>query len=95
MKGTRNCVTSAMRVMPPRITTAVSATMTTPLTAGAMPKLAFSDSATLLAWTMFPIPKAASAVSRANSVPSQGRPRPFLRMYMAPPRQVPRSSFSR
>ena len=85
MKGTRTCVTSAIRVMPPRITTPVSATITSPLTWTGTPNEAFTDSATLLAWTMLPIPNAARAVSKAKRLPSQGARRPFFRMYIAPP----------
>ena len=57
--------------------------------------MALTDSATLLACTMLPMPKAASAVSRAKTLPSQGARRPFFRMYIAPPRYVPVSSCSR
>ena len=79
-------MTSAIRVMPPRITTPVRTTITMPLTWAGTPKVAFTDSATLLAWTMLPMPKAASAVRNANRLPSHGAFRPFFRMYIAPPR---------
>ena len=45
-------------------------------------------SATELACTMLPMPKAASATRAAKIVPSHGRPSPFS-VYIAPPRIVP------
>ena len=95
MNGTMTCVTSPMRVMPPRMTTAVTMTSTMPVMAGAMPNVARRLSATELACTMLPMPKAATDVSSANSVPSHGRPRPFRRTYIAPPRMIPFASGSR
>ena len=60
--------------------------------AGATPKVARTESATEFAWTMFPMPKAASGTSSAKIEPSHGSPRPFLRVYMAPPRMLPEAS---
>ncbi len=81
--------------MPPRMTTAVRTTRPTPVTLVATPNVARSASATELACTMLPMPKAATDVSSANTAPSHGRPRPFFSTYIAPPRIVPESSGSR
>jgi hypothetical protein len=87
-------VTSPMRRMPPRMTAAVMIASTTPVICGDTPKLARRLSATELAWTMFPIPNAASATSAAKAVPSQGSPS-LRSVYIAPPRHTPLASRSR
>jgi hypothetical protein len=70
-------------------------TITRPVISAGMLKLDCIAAATELACTMLPMPNAASDVSSANTVPSQGRPRPFFSTYIAPPRIVPAESRSR
>ena len=92
MIGTRYSVTRPIRLIPPRMTAAVTTTSTRPVAQVGTSNVARITSATELACTMFPMPKAAVAVSSAKSVPSQGRPRPWLSTYIAPPRIVPDAS---
>ena len=84
-----------MRLMPPRMTIAVITATTMPVTLTGTPNDARSESATELACTMLPMPKAASEVSSAKIQPSHGRPSPFFRVYIAPPRIAPDASGSR
>ena len=95
MNGTSTDVNSPIRLMPPRITMAVNTISTTAVMRGSTPNDSVSDAATELAWTMLPMPKAASEVSSAKIAPSQGSPSPFFNVYIAPPRIVPFSSGSR
>ena len=95
MTGTRYCVTSAIRLIPPNTTSAVTAHSTSPLIHGSTPNAFFAASATELAWTILPMPNAAAAVRNAKTVPNQRILRPFDNTYIAPPRTVPLSSSSR
>ncbi|OQB90344.1 MAG: hypothetical protein BWX84_01960 [Verrucomicrobia bacterium ADurb.Bin118] len=81
--------------MPPRITTPVKTTSPMPVSHGGVWNVACSASATELACTMLPMPNAASAVNRANTLPNHGQPKPFLSTYIAPPRMAPAASGSR
>ena len=94
MNGTRICVTSPIRLMPPTITAAVRMARSMPEREAAMPK-GRRLSANELACTMFPMPNAATDVSSAKSAPSQGIPSPLRSVYIAPPRNVPEASGSR
>ena len=94
MTGTSSSAKAAIRRRPPRITAPDTTTSTNPTTGGENPNEASRLCATEFACTMFPMPKAASAVSSANALPSQGSPS-RRRVYMAPPRMVPASSRSR
>jgi hypothetical protein len=60
MKGTSFSQTVAMDLMPPRITTAVSRVMATPVIQRGAPILVRAIWEMALAWTMHPMPKAHS-----------------------------------
>ena len=95
MNGTSFSHTLAIFVMPPRITTAVSTVMTLPVIQGETPNVCCARPAMELACVMLPIPKAAMAVSAANSMPSGLLPSPRSRAYMGPPAIWPLASFTR
>ena len=76
------------------MTKAVTTARTRPVSQGATPKVARKLSETELAWTMLPMPNAASETSAAKMVPSHGRLR-RRSVYIAPPRITPLASGSR
>ena len=75
--------------MPPRITIAVSTVITAPVIHGETPKVSLQPAEIELACTMQPMPKAATAVSAANSMPSRLLPRPRSSAYIGPPAIMP------
>src|SRR3990172_10227441 len=84
MKGTSFSHQLAIDLMPPSMTIAVSTVMTNPVIQGEILKVSWTIDEIELAWTMFPIPKAATAVSPAKMRPSQRVFSPRSRTYMGP-----------
>src|SRR5688572_11580831 len=89
MNGTSASQTFAMDWMPPRITTAVSTVMMIPDTQGEMCQVSRAMAEIEFAWTMLPMPKAATAVRNAKIMPSHFACRPRSSTYMGPPAMVP------
>ena len=67
MKGTSISQTFEMDWMPPKMTSAVKNVMTAPLIQGEMWKVSWTRTAIELAWTVLPIPNAATAVNTSSS----------------------------
>jgi hypothetical protein len=95
MNGTRSSQTRAIDLIPPRMTTAVRTVRTPPLSQGEMPNVSFARTAIEFAWTVFPMPNAATAVNAAKRTPSHFIFRPRSRTYIGPPDIVPSASFTR
>src|SRR2546426_12232958 len=89
MNGTSHSHTRAIDLIPPRMTMAVQAVMTTPVVQGLTRNVSSTIDEIEFACTMFPIPNAATAVRAANTVPSHGTPRPRASTYIGPPAIVP------
>ncbi len=95
MNGTSLSHTAAIFVTPPRMTKAVSPVMTRPVIHGEMPIDCWARAEIELACVMLPMPKAATAVSAANSTPSGLLPRPRSSAYIGPPAIMPFGSLTR
>ena len=95
MNGTSFSHTLAIDLMPPRMTMAVSTVITEPVIHGETPKVSLASAEIELAWVMLPMPKAAMAVSAANSIPSGLLPRPRSSAYIGPPAIMPLGCLTR
>ena len=92
MNGTSISHDAAIDLMPPRITTAVRAMMTTPgdPCADDVGRSRSTSVEIELAWTMLPMPKAAMhGEARRRATPSHFCLRPRSRTYIGPPAIVP------
>jgi len=80
MKGTRRPATAPIQCTPPMMTSPVRAASTRPVATCVPPSDFCTTSATELACTVLPMPKAATVPSRAKVPASQRQrgPRPFL-----------------
>ena len=78
MVGARIEVTLPMRPIPPRMTRATTEAVARPVTQTGTPKVVATVSATVLAWTAFPVRKAVKArrTAKKTAMGFQAGPRP-------------------